>query len=114
MLYNAPIMASGTDDIAKQYLKKYEKAKSHRQNFVDLFEECYEYALPQGSLFIMKQQVKEGMTRYLMKLRSLAYKSLRLGYSKVLFPILHVGQTLQQVVKCLQTRVMKLITNLMK
>ena len=51
MLYNAPIMASGTDDIAKQYLKKYEKAKSHRQNFVDLFEECYEYALPQRESF---------------------------------------------------------------
>ncbi len=35
----------------KQKLKRYEKAKAHRQNFVDLFEECYEYALPQRESF---------------------------------------------------------------
>ena len=34
-----------------KYLKRYEKAKAHRQNFVDLFEECYEYALPQRESF---------------------------------------------------------------
>lgn len=52
MIYNAPMMvASGADATAKQYLKKYEKAKHHRQNFVDLFEECYEYALPQRESF---------------------------------------------------------------
>lgn len=41
----------GDDKIAAQYLKKYEKAKNLRQNFVDLFEECYEYALPQRESF---------------------------------------------------------------
>ena len=51
MIYNAPMIASGADATAKQYLKKYEKAKAHRQNFVDLFEECYEYALPQRESF---------------------------------------------------------------
>ncbi len=35
----------------KQKLERYEKAKAHRQNFVDLFEECYEYALPQRESF---------------------------------------------------------------
>lgn len=35
----------------KKYLERYEKAKAHRQNFVDLFEECYEYALPQRESF---------------------------------------------------------------
>ena len=35
----------------KQKLERYEKAKTHRQNFVDLFEECYEYALPQRESF---------------------------------------------------------------
>tara|TARA_R100000951_G_scaffold29283_1_gene25392 strand:+ start:12202 stop:13797 length:1596 start_codon:yes stop_codon:yes gene_type:complete len=52
MIYNSPNMiASGADKIAKSYLKKYETAKNHRQNFVDLFEECYEYALPQRESF---------------------------------------------------------------
>ena len=36
---------------SKKYLERYEKAKAHRQNFVDLFEECYEYALPQRESF---------------------------------------------------------------
>lgn len=35
----------------KRYLERYEKAKAHRQNFVDLFEECYQYALPQRESF---------------------------------------------------------------
>ena len=39
------------DKVAKQYLDKYEKAKAHRQHFEDLFEECYEYALPQRESF---------------------------------------------------------------
>ena len=38
-------------DDPKKYLERYEKAKAHRQNFVDLFEECYEYALPQRESF---------------------------------------------------------------
>ena len=36
---------------SKQKLERYEKAKAHRQNFVDLFEECYEFALPQRESF---------------------------------------------------------------
>lgn len=40
-----------TDPIAKEYLKRYEKAKAKRTNFVDVFEECYEYALPQRESF---------------------------------------------------------------
>ena len=50
--YNdADIGANFTDDVAKEYMKKYEKAKSLRENFVPLFEECYEYALPQRESF---------------------------------------------------------------
>ena len=39
------------DKIAKKYLERYEKAKAHRENFVPIFEECYEYALPQRESF---------------------------------------------------------------
>lgn len=39
------------DKTAKQYIQKYEKAKSFRENWVPLFEECYEYALPQRESF---------------------------------------------------------------
>ena len=39
------------DKIAKQYTKKYSKAKAFRENWVPLFEECYEYALPQRESF---------------------------------------------------------------
>lgn len=39
------------DKIAAKYLKRYDKAKSFRENFVPLFEECYEYALPQRESF---------------------------------------------------------------
>ena len=38
----------------KKYMERYEKAKAHRQNFVDLFEECYEYALPQRESFFFE------------------------------------------------------------
>ena len=40
-----------TDPIAKSYMARYERAKSKRTNFVDVFEECYEYALPQRESF---------------------------------------------------------------
>lgn len=39
------------DEIAKSYLSKYDKAKAKRENFVPLFEECYEYSLPQRESF---------------------------------------------------------------
>ena len=39
------------DPVAKQYLKRYQSAKAKRENFVSLFEECYEYALPQRESF---------------------------------------------------------------
>ena len=37
--------------LAKNYLQRYEKAKSHRQLFENLFDECYEFALPQREGF---------------------------------------------------------------
>ncbi len=40
-----------TDPVAKKYLERYERAKSKRENFVPLFEECYEYSLPQRESF---------------------------------------------------------------
>jgi hypothetical protein len=39
------------DKEAEKYLAKFELAKNSRQNFVDVFEECYEYALPQRESF---------------------------------------------------------------
>jgi len=39
------------DQIAKMYLARYGKALSHRQLFESLFDECYEYALPQREGF---------------------------------------------------------------
>ena len=39
------------DPIAKQYIASYVKAKAFRENWVPLFEECYEYALPQRESF---------------------------------------------------------------
>ena len=50
-MMNQMMIPTGADKVAKAYLKRYEKAKHHRQNFVDLFEECYEYALPQRESF---------------------------------------------------------------
>src|SRR6056300_1990707 len=38
-------------DIAKKYIEKYNKAKAERANFEDLFQECYDYALPQREGF---------------------------------------------------------------
>jgi hypothetical protein len=38
-------------DIAKHYIKKYETARTHRTTFEDLFQECYDYALPQREGF---------------------------------------------------------------
>lgn len=39
------------DKVAATYLKRYEKARSHRLLFESLFDECYEYALPQREGF---------------------------------------------------------------
>ena len=39
------------DGIAKEKLKRYAKAKDHRNNFVDMFEECFEYTLPMRESF---------------------------------------------------------------
>ena len=50
-MMNNMMIPTGADKTSKTYLKKYEMAKNHRQNFVDLFEECYEYALPQRESF---------------------------------------------------------------
>lgn len=39
------------DPLAQKYLQRYQKAKAFRENWVPLFEECYEYALPQRESF---------------------------------------------------------------
>lgn len=43
------------DPIAEKYLKRYNKAKAFRENWVPLFEECYEYALPQRESFYYEE-----------------------------------------------------------
>ena len=42
-------------ETAKKYISKYKKAKAHRSNYESLFEECYDYALPQREGFHMTQ-----------------------------------------------------------
>lgn len=44
------------DNVAKQYIQKYQKAKAKRENWVPLFEECYEYALPQRESFYYEER----------------------------------------------------------
>ena len=41
--------------IAKKYMEQYRKAKARRENWVPLFEECYEYALPQRESFYYEE-----------------------------------------------------------
>jgi len=41
--------------VAKKYIEKYSKAKALRENWVPLFEECYEYALPQRESFYYEE-----------------------------------------------------------
>lgn len=43
------------DPLAKKYLERYRKAKAFRENWVPLFEECYEYALPQRESFYYEE-----------------------------------------------------------
>ena len=40
-----------TKEIAKKYIEKYSKARSARSNFEELFQDCYDYALPQREGF---------------------------------------------------------------
>jgi hypothetical protein len=43
------------DPLAAKYLERYRKAKAFRENWVPLFEECYEYALPQRESFYYEE-----------------------------------------------------------
>jgi hypothetical protein len=43
------------DKVAKRYIEKYQKAKAFREQWVPLFEECYEYALPQRESFYYEE-----------------------------------------------------------
>jgi hypothetical protein len=40
---------------AKHFIEKYQKAKAFREQWVPLFEECYEYALPQRESFYYEE-----------------------------------------------------------
>jgi hypothetical protein len=43
-------------ETAKHYIKSYQRAKALRENWVPLFEECYEYALPQRESFYYEER----------------------------------------------------------
>ena len=43
------------DNVAKQHIERYQKAKAFREKWVPLFEECYEYALPQRESFYYEE-----------------------------------------------------------
>lgn len=44
------------DKEAKKYIERYQKAKAMREQWVPLFEECYEYALPQRESFYYEER----------------------------------------------------------
>lgn len=48
-------MEYSNNPIAKKYIEHYRKAKARRENWVPLFEECYEYALPQRESFYYEE-----------------------------------------------------------
>jgi len=48
-------MEYSSNPIAKKYIEHYQKAKARRENWVPLFEECYEYALPQRESFYYEE-----------------------------------------------------------
>jgi len=51
MLPNIP---DTPEKLAEFYIKKFEKAKTIRQSFEDIFDECYEYAMPMRETFKSK------------------------------------------------------------
>ena len=40
------------EKLAQSFIEKFEKAKMIRQNFEDVFDECYDYAMP------MREQIR--------------------------------------------------------
>lgn len=48
-------MEYNNNPIVKSKVKRYEKAKAKRENWVPLFEECYEYALPMRESFYYEE-----------------------------------------------------------
>ena len=48
-------MEYNNNPIVKSKIKRYEKAKATRENWVPLFEECYEYALPMRESFYYEE-----------------------------------------------------------
>ena len=56
------------DSPVKQLLKRYEHALQLKDQWKSIFEECYEYALPQMKVFLVNSQAEEEQKRYLMKL----------------------------------------------
>ena len=48
-------MEYSNNPIVKSKIKRYEKAKATRENWVPLFEECYEYALPMRESFYYEE-----------------------------------------------------------
>ena len=99
-------------DMAQSYMAKYERAKSIRREFEELYDEIFVYHNDRGLKTI--RPVKDVMIRYLMRQPLLAYKNLHLVCSQAWFLTLHVGLILLQVVKCLKKKLMRLITSSIK
>jgi hypothetical protein len=108
-------MEYSDDPIAKKYMQHYLKAKALRENWVPLFEECYEYALPQRESFYYEEAGQRGvMTKSLTKLRSSVSKNLQAAFNMAWFLTLLGGLTLFLALRFLPKSEMPLITNLMK
>ena len=74
----------GDEELINSFLKKYERAKSVRQRWESLFDECYEYALPMRQTFAT-QSIGERRD------------------DKIFDETALVGLTLLLVVRCLKT-----------
>ena len=62
------------------------KQKSFRENWVSLFEECYEYALPQRESFYHEEAGQRRDDKIFDETAVVAFKSLQAVYSLALLP----------------------------
>jgi hypothetical protein len=106
-------MHSGTK-LANLYLSKYEKAKNLRENFVPLFEECYEYSLPQRESFYAESIGQRRDDKIFDETAVVGVQEFASRLQSGLFLTLLDGRISLRVLKSRKNKKMKSITNLMK
>jgi len=99
---------------ALKYLKKYENAKSQRENFLPLFEECYEYALPQRESFYAESVGQRRDDKIFDETAVVGVQEFASRLQSGLFLILLDGRILLRGLKFRLKKKMKSIISLMK